>query len=278
MRARTTSRFQGTGNHENGRCPSAAARRTAAIPLERKPVTEAEIAEFARTRDARLRERIITGSAPLVHWVAAKFRRADAEFADLIQVAWIALIGALDRYDASHGAAFSGYAVRCMVGAVKRYFRDCTWAVRVPRRLHDLSVRLPVIQERLIADLGRAPTLHEIAARCGASEEEVAAAIDVGQGHWVVSLQEARSEDQRHEPLSLEEQLGTDDPGIAACIEREATEELLGRLARRERLILRRRYCDEQSQRQVGCELGISQMQVSRLEHAALHQLRSAAA
>jgi RNA polymerase sigma-B factor len=242
-------------------------------PLVRESESDTLVAQYARTHDATLREAIIEGYRPLVRWVANRFRRPGAEAADLVQVAWIALIEALDRYDPARGTAFSSYAVRCMAGAIKRYFRDCTWVVRVPRRLQQLALGLPRLRERVLLDLGREPTVPEMAAACGASEEELVEAIEVTHGRWILPLGDPSPEAGDGETCPLEEKVGAEDPGIETCVERLSQETLLQRLPPRERVILRRRFYDERTQREVGRELGLSQMQISRLERAALARL-----
>jgi RNA polymerase sigma-B factor len=237
--------------------------------------TEALIAELARTHDEVVRREIIERHEPLVRSLAHKFVRAGVQVDDLIQTAWIALIRALDRYDPSHETKFSTYAIHCMVGEIKRYFRDRTWGMKVPRCLQEIASSLNRMEDRLLRQLGREPTMCEMAEAFGVSEEDLAAAMELQRNYQMPALEDRFEGEEGGDGLAVGDTVGSEDPHLTALVENASLHEAMQQLAERDRFILHRRFYEGYSQQEVASELGLSQMHISRLERAALRRLRS---
>ncbi|MCY0922314.1 SigB/SigF/SigG family RNA polymerase sigma factor [Streptomyces sp. H27-G5] len=229
------------------------------------------------------RNTLIEMNVSLVHFAARRFRgRASGggvEMEDIVQVGTIGLIKAIDRFDPDREVEFSTLALPYITGEIKRYFRDTTWAVHVPRRLQELRTELAKSQEELTDVLGRAPTVKEIAEHLELGEEEVIEGLVASNGYTSGSLDasadsdEAATSGRKTRPLA--ESMGEADPAVELFEEMHTLAPLLGRLQERDRLILRMRFGQEKTQAEIGAELGISQMQVSRLLTRILTQLRS---
>jgi RNA polymerase sigma-B factor len=236
--------------------------------------TARDLAEYARTRDSALRERLALRLDGIVHWLARRYARDSVPLDDLIQVGRIGLLQALDRYDPDRGTRFVTYAVTMISGEIKHYFRDMLWDVRVPRDLQELYRAAPRAEEAIRARVHRTPTLSEVAAHLGVPEERIAAAMELGSAYQPRSLSSVPAFEDWDGSESLQDRLGGPDPELEAIIEFGALRSAMQRLDRRKRWILRRRYFEEWTQTEVARELGISQMHVSRLEREALGQLR----
>ncbi len=237
--------------------------------------TEELLRQYVRSHDVTLRTTIIERHEALVRSVAHKFARPGVPVEDLVQSGWIALIGALDRFDPSHETKFSTYAVHCMVGEIKRYFRDKTWSVKVPRYLQEIAVNLRKHEDTLAQKLQREPTMSELAASLKISEEELAQAAEVYQAYVARHIEETGEGDDGNSTLALNEMVGRPDPEMEALVTHAPLHCALDRLDERQRKIIRRRFFDGLSQSEVADELGLSQMHISRLERAALGDLRS---
>jgi RNA polymerase sigma-B factor len=238
--------------------------------------TEELIARYFETRDPKLREVVIERHDSLVRSVAHKFARAGAPVEDLVQSAWIALINALDRFDPSHQTLFSTYAVHCMVGEIKRYFRDRTWSMKVPRHLQEIASNLPRVQDKLYAQLQREPTVAEMAAAFGVTEEVLLEAMEMGRTYQPAGLDDRHSMEDGNDSMAIGEMVGGDDATMLGIVEHAPLREALASLDERKQKILRRRFFEGCSQQEVADELGLSQMHISRLERSALQQLRTA--
>jgi RNA polymerase sigma-B factor len=228
--------------------------------------TEGLIAELKRTGDERLRAQIIERHTPLVRALSHKFARLGVAEEDLRQIAWVALIEALDRFDPMREARFVTYATHWIAGTIKRYFRDRTWGMRVPRRLQEIARSLPSVRNKLAQQLGREPTMAEMAAAFGTNEETLAEAMELQRDYQLVPL-------EGDEGAAAGDQLGREDARLRAIIEHAPLHAALAQLGTREQLILRRRFYEGYSQAEIAAELGVSQMHVSRLERGALRQL-----
>jgi RNA polymerase sigma-B factor len=237
---------------------------------------EEDRALFARyldERDPMDREMLVERFLPLARQLARRYERPDEPFDDLFQVACLGLINAIERFDLDRGVAFSSYAVPTIVGEIKRYFRDRTWSVRVPRDLQDLALKVGRAVTELTVRLHREPTVPEIVAKVGASEEDVLEALEAYGAHKATSLEEPhRSDDEGGETLG--DALGIEERGFA-CAEDRATIELLMRaITPREREVLRLRFELDLTQAEIGAQIGLSQMQVSRIIRQAVARLR----
>jgi RNA polymerase sigma-B factor len=240
--------------------------------------TEDLLVDYHRTHDPKLRAHIAERHEGLVHSLARKFARAGVPAADLMQPAWYAFLGALDRFDPRYHTKFSTYAVHCMVGEIKRYFRDSTWVMKVPRRLQELSTALPHAQDRLCKRLQREPTIDEMATELNATEDEVLQAMELGHAYQPFGLDERRANDDGQDAMPLGETVGGPDGALEGLVEHAPLRSALATLDERKRTILERRFFDGRSQQEVADELGFSQMHISRLERAALREMRAAMA
>lgn len=221
---------------------------------------------------ASAREDLIRLHLPLVEHLARRFAGRGEPLDDLIQVGTIGLIKAVDRFDLDRGVEFSTYATPTVIGEIKRHFRDKGWAIRVPRRLQELRITLTTATEQLSHSLGRAPTIAELAALIGASEEEVLEALESANAYSSVSLD--AGSDGGEGPSAVIDTLGAEDEALDGVVYRESLRPLLARLAPRERQILLLRFFKNMTQSQIADEIGISQMHVSRLLAKTLTELR----
>jgi RNA polymerase sigma-B factor len=244
----------------------------------RKQATEALLSEYAKAGDPRLRDEIIERHENLVRSLAHKFVRPGVQVEDLVQSAWVALIRALDRFDPAHGTQFSTYAVTCMVGEIKRYFRDHTWSMKVPRQLQEVAANLSRVQDRLFSRLQREPTVTEMAAAFGITEEELLEAMEMYRVYQPFGLDDRHEMGDGNDSMTLGETHGCADADLENLIDSAPLQSAIATLDERKQRIIRRRYINGYSQQQVADELGLSQMHISRLERAALQQLRTAMA
>jgi RNA polymerase sigma-B factor len=226
---------------------------------------------YHRDGDREARDRALVELMPLVRALASRYAGRGEPLEDLVQVGALGLIKAVDRFDVDRGVEFSSYAVPTIVGEIRRHFRDKAWAMHVPRRLKELSVRLTRVLDELTTELGRSPTVAELAQAVGAEEEEVIDALDSAHAYSTRSL---------HAPFeeggddSLSEKLGTDDTGYQEVEESSLVAAGLDALDERERRIVELRFFEEMTQSQIAAEIGISQMHVSRLLRKALTTMR----
>ncbi|MFD7629521.1 SigB/SigF/SigG family RNA polymerase sigma factor [Streptomyces sp. NPDC059851] len=230
-----------------------------------------------------VRGTLIEMNISLVRYAARRFRnrtaQARVELDDIVQVGTIGLIKAIDRFDPDRGVEFTTLALPFIVGEIKRYFRDTTWAVHVPRRLQELRTEIVKSQEALCDLLGRAPTVAEIAGDLGVGEEEVIEGMIAANGYASESLDAAadiaaQSGSDRPGRRTLADTLGDIDPAMELFEDFATLAPLLAQLDERDRRILAMRFGREMTQAEIGAELGISQMQVSRLLSRTLVRLR----
>ena len=244
----------------------------AAPPTRRGADDAALFARYQRDRDAAGREAIVARYLPLACHLARGYRgRGDID--DLNQVASIGLLKAIERYDPDRGLAFSSFAVPTILGELRRYFRDYGWAVRVPRDLQERKQRLDSVTEELTAQLGRSPTIAELAADVGATAEQVLEALGTVTAHFPDSLD--RPGQDAEDPLDRIP--GYVDPGFKHAEDRVIVDDLLHQLPDRERVILQLRFENELTQAEIGGLLGVSQMQISRLIRRSIATLQDLA-
>jgi len=221
---------------------------------------------------AKMRDELVAMHMPLVEYLARRFRNRGEPLDDLVQVATIGLIKSIDRFDTERGVEFSTYATPTIVGEIKRHFRDKGWAIRVPRRLQELKLALTKTTGELSQQLGRSPTVAELAERLGMSEEEVLEGLESANAYAAVSLDAPESSDEGGGAVS--DTLGEYDEALDRVEYREALKPLLDELPVREKKILMLRFFGNMTQSQIATQLGISQMHVSRLLARTLAQLR----
>ena len=230
---------------------------------------------FARhaAGDARARDELIERFLPLAHAVARRYERPGEPLDDLFQVASLALVKAVDRFDAGRGHAFTSFAVPTIVGEIKRHFRDRTWEVRPPRRLLELTLRVEKAAGEIRLQRGRAATVAELAQATGAGEELVLEALQAHAGRSRLSLQAPVGTMRDHEQ-QLQDTIGVSDAGYARAEDRAVVDGLLGYLSPRERDVVRLRFERDLTQAEIAGMLQISQMQVSRALRESIDRLR----
>jgi RNA polymerase sigma-B factor len=226
---------------------------------------------FAEGRDVKVRAELIEAHIGLAEYLARRFNNRGEPLDDLVQVASTGLIKAVDRFEPERGLEFSTYATHTIVGELKRHFRDKGWAVRVPRRMQELHLRLSGLVSTLNQDLGRSPTIPEIAQAAGVSEEEVLEAMEAGQAYRFTSIDAPLPGEDGG---SLSASLGGEDETMVDVEHRVALSPLIAKLPPRQQKILHLRFFEGLTQSEIATRLGISQMHVSRLLARSLAQLR----
>ncbi len=220
------------------------------------------------------RNTLIEMNMSLVRFAAGRFRsRGPEEMEDIVQVGMIGLIKAIDRFDLSRETEFTSFAIPYIVGEIKRFFRDTTWAVHVPRRLQEARVQLARATDELRSRLGRTPTVKELSDLMSLPEEEVREARFAANGYNSSSLDATLSGGEDGE-AALQDFIGSEDQALELVEDFHALAPLLAELDERDRQIIRMRFAEELTQAQIGECLGVSQMQVSRLLSRTLARLR----
>jgi len=247
------------------------------MPLDRndKEALSEAFLEYQRTEDPAVRDQLIEAHLGLAEYLARRFANRGEPMDDLIQVASLALVKAVERFDPGRGLEFTTFATPTIVGELKRHFRDKGWAVRVPRRVQELHLRVTRVIDDLSLELGRSPTIDEIAGRAGTTEDEVIEALDAGSAYRTTSLDASRGDDD--DAPTLMGQLGQIDPGLMRAEGRAALGPLIQELPEREQVMLYLRFYEGMTQSEIAKRLAISQMHVSRLLARSLQQLRELA-
>lgn len=227
------------------------------------------------TRRDGLREQIIARCLPLADHIARKFGGRGEPFDDLAQVARIGLVHAVDRFDATRGSPFLSFAVPTIMGEVRRHFRDNTWAMRVPRRVKEIHLRIGPTVDALSQRLGRSPTAKEIATALDVEPEDVAQALIASHAYQPASIDAVSSGSSTDNTLL--DTLGDSEPRYDRVEEYLAIQPLISDLPERERQVLILRFFESQTQTQIAQRLGISQMHVSRILSKTLTHLRKQA-
>jgi RNA polymerase sigma-B factor len=230
---------------------------------------------YGATRDPSLREHLVETYLPLARTIARRYKSPRVPLEDLVQVAAIGLMKAIDRYDPDRGVAFSSYAVPTMVGEVQRHFRDYTWGVRPPRDLQERAQRVLAINRTLSAELGHPPSAGEIAARLRLSLEDVIEALQACDARDSTSLDRPRVVGEETDTLA--DTIGGEDREYDRVEQAVTAELLMRRLEPREREIIRLRFHEDLTQSEIGERVGCSQMHVSRLVRGAIAKLAAAA-
>ena len=223
--------------------------------------------------DLQAREKLIEQYMSLVRALARRYAYRGEQLEDLVQIGAIGLIKAIDRFDIDRGVELTTYATPNIIGEIKRHFRDKGWAVRVPRGLQELNVQLSRLMEQLTVQLGRSPTIPELAKAAGVDEEKVLEAIESGRAYTSLSLSVGGGggDDDDLDPL---DSLGTEEHEYEVSEDRAVLAPGFKALDPRERMILQLRFFDGLTQSQIAQQIGISQMHVSRLIRRSLEKIR----
>lgn len=224
-------------------------------------------AEFQATGDRALRNELVDRTRSIAEACARRFANRGEPLEDLEQVALVGLVKAVERFDPTLGIPFAGFAVPTVTGEIRRYFRDATWAVKVPRRAKDLHVRLRGAVERLSADLGRPPTADELAAELHTTVDEIVDALDAGTAYRTTSTALPAGEAAAHHALQRE------GGGGVSPDERVLLADLLESLPERERRVVYLRFFEDRTQAEIAEEVGMSQVHVSRLLRRSLRAM-----
>jgi len=253
----------------------------ALAPPSVSPERDDERALFVRWQrglDPAARAALVERYLPLARRLARRYAQGDEPLDDLVQVASLGLVKAVDRFDVDRPVVFSSFAVPTILGELKRHFRDRTWSVRVPRNLQELALRADRTADDLARDLGRRPTVPELAEAAGASEEEILEALEAGGAYRASSLEAPRRAGEGEDDDTVGSALGHDEGGFALAEHRAVLERLLATLDERERMVVRLRFEQDLTQSEIGEAIGVSQMQVSRILRRCLGRMSAAAA
>jgi len=226
--------------------------------------------------DAAAREALVERFLPLARQLARRYQRANEPLDDLIQVASMGLVKAVDRFDPARGAAFSSYAVPTILGELKRYFRDSGWALHVPRGTQERAMQVDRTIKELARHQGRSPSVAEVAEHIGAPVEDVLSAMEASQAYEAVSLESERTGSDPGSD-SYADSIGSEDGGYELVEYSASIAPALQALPPRDRLILHLRFAEDLTQSQIAERIGVSQMQVSRLIRRSLARLRQVA-
>jgi RNA polymerase sigma-B factor len=270
--------------HEEAHVPEEATSNPAGTQIDDAVVAEDrahqtdELFAAMHAGDERAREAVIERFLPLARQLARRYQRAAEPLDDLVQVASIGLVKAVDRFDADRGVAFSSYAVPTILGELKRYFRDSGWAVHVPRGMQERAMMVDRAIKELSGRLGRSPSVDEVAEQTHASVEDVLGAMEASQAYEAVSLDSERGNPLEPSAETVADGIGVPDDRFELVEYGASIAPAVRALSDRDRLILHMRFVQDMTQSQIADRIGVSQMQISRLIRRSLARLRAAAA
>ncbi len=264
-------RAQAPGSAHNGGSAKDSGAPGAATDTAQRALRERELLKRYHERgDTRARDQLAEEMVPLARALAGRYTGRGEPLDDLVQVACVGIMKAIDGFDLSREVRFSSYATPTVLGEIKRYFRDKTWALRVPRGLQELQIEVAKARDKLTTTLGRSPTVQELADAVGQPFEEVLQTIQSQDARRTRSLDEPTGED-----VTLADSLGQRDPDIARAEMRVLLDEAMDVLSERDQAVLRLRFEGDLTQTEIATRVGVSQMQVSRIIRSSLSKLRS---
>jgi RNA polymerase sigma-B factor len=224
--------------------------------------------EYTKTKDVALRNQIVEKYLYLVDILIRRYLNKGVDYDDLYQVGSLALVYAVERFQPEKGFEFASFATPTIIGEIKRYFRDKGWAMKVPRRLKEISAQIPAAKEELYLKLHRTPTVTELGAQLGYSDEDILEAMESGKNYSTYSLNQAFEEaNDSGEGTSLEQYTGIDEKGYESFENSELIQHVYEGFNDREKEIFNSRFIRNKTQQDVAAELGVSQMTVSRVEN-----------
>ncbi|MCS4487068.1 RNA polymerase sigma factor SigB [Staphylococcus americanisciuri] len=227
--------------------------------------------------DAEAQEKLVKYYENLIESLAYKYSKGQSHHEDLVQVGMVGLIGAINRFDLSFDRKFEAFLVPTVIGEIKRYLRDKTWSVHVPRRIKEIGPRIKKTIDELTNELERSPSIQEIAHRLEVSDEEVLEAMEMGQSYHALSVDHSIEADKDGSTVTLLDVVGSQDENFDLTEQRIILERILPILSEREREIIQCTFIEGLSQKETGERVGLSQMHVSRLQRTAIKKLQQAA-
>lgn len=234
------------------------------------------IQQYQETEDQEAQTNLVLHYERLVQSIARKYSNGKPYHEDIVQVGMLGLLGAIRRYDPEYGRSFEAFAVPTIIGEIKRFLRDKTWAVHVPRRIKELGPRIKAAVETLTTELQRSPLVSEIAEFLDVEEESVLEAMEMGRSYQALSMDRGLEADSDGAMVTLFDIIGETDSGFEKTDQRMLVAEALNVLSEREKQIIQYTYIEQLSQKEAGEKLGISQMHVSRLQRKAIKKLQEA--
>ncbi|TDL30506.1 RNA polymerase sigma factor SigB [Jeotgalibacillus sp. S-D1] len=234
------------------------------------------IKAYQENEDASAQHNLVVHYRNLVESIARKYSKGKSYHEDIAQVGMIGLLGAIRRYDDTFGKSFEAFAIPTIIGEIKRFLRDKTWSVHVPRRIKELGPKIKKTVEELTTDLQRSPKVNEIADYLDVSEEEILEAMEMGKSYQALSVDHSIEADSDGSTVTLLDIVGSMDNNYEKTDQRLVLEKVLHVLTDREKQIIQFTYLENLSQKDAGDQLGISQMHVSRLQRRAIKKLRDA--
>ncbi|KUP05037.1 RNA polymerase sigma factor SigB [Bacillus coahuilensis p1.1.43] len=231
---------------------------------------------FQEDGDDDAQTQLVLHYEKLVQSIARKYSKGRSHHEDIVQVGMMGLLGAIRRYDADYGKSFEAFAIPTIVGEIKRFLRDKTWSVHVPRRIKELGPKIKKTVEELTTELQRSPLVIEIAEYLEVSEEEVLEAMEMGKSYQALSVDHSIEADSDGSTVTLLDIVGNVDEGFERVNQKLVLERVLHVLTEREKNIIQYTYIENLSQKEAGEKLGISQMHVSRLQRRAIKKLKDA--
>ena len=234
------------------------------------------IRAYQLNEDDAAQSELVIHYKSLVETIAREYSKGRSFHEDIVQVGMIGLLGAIRRYDESFGKSFEAFAVPTIIGEIKRFLRDKTWSVHVPRRIKELGPKIKTIVEELTTELQRSPRIDEIASALGVTEEEVLEAMEMVKSYQALSVDHSIEADSDGGTVTLLDIVGNIDGSYEQINQTLVLEKVLHVLSEREKLIIQYTYLENLSQKEAGDKLGISQMHVSRLQRRAIKKLQEA--
>ncbi|MCZ2260427.1 RNA polymerase sigma factor SigB [Sporosarcina sp. G11-34] len=234
------------------------------------------IKQYQATNDDEAQTNLVLHYERLVQSIARKYSNGKPYHEDLVQVGMLGLLGAIRRYDPELGRSFEAFAVPTIIGEIKRFMRDKTWAIHVPRRIKELGPKIRATVEALTTELQRSPLISEIAEYLDVEEDVVLEAMELGKSYQALSMDHTLDADSEGGTVTLFDIVGKTDDGFEAIDQRMLVADALVVLSEREKQIIEFTYIEQLSQKEAGDRLGISQMHVSRLQRKAIKKLQEA--
>ena len=234
------------------------------------------IKQYQETNDEEAQTNLVLHYERLVQSIARKYSNGKPYHEDIVQVGMLGLLGAIRRYDPEFGRSFEAFAVPTIIGEIKRFLRDKTWAIHVPRRIKELGPKIKAAVETLTTEMQRSPLVSEIAEYLDVDEELVLEAMEMGRSYQALSMDHTLEADSEGGTVTLFDLIGNTDDGYEKTDQRMLVADALNVLSEREKQIIQYTYIEQLSQKEAGERLGISQMHVSRLQRKAIKKLQEA--